>query len=243
MKATKTYRITLCLLFVCASFLLLSSPAFAKSGAHDLKELKKAALQCEVSAFTSFMPQSTRHKVLNNERQMEHLNQIMDAAYNKSVKMFGDGVVRTSRGFQIPISGKDPRWGEFFGPQWGSFVKTYPDGPFHYDIKIYFEWEQECDVVQRFQACLEDQSFCSGYEVKGSALRISEFDGSWKLIYNVPEKEEKTKKKLIKLGFDLALWIDLYLDKHEDTHPDEDFKHQFASEYTQRLQQLLSKIK
>ena len=188
------------------------------------------------------MPQDTYSKVASFEEQMHNLNKTIESVLHKAKQKFGPGVERTRKGIKIPISGKDPRWRKLFGPQWDKAVKTYPNGPFHFNIYAFMEWEEECSVIQRFQACLEDRSFCSEYHIEGSAIRISKQDNFWNIVYDLPAEKEKQSEKIISMIIEAANWIDSYLTLHKDTPPNDDFKYQFASDYFAKMHQLINEL-
>ena len=238
---TKVFGIsaTLVLLFA----LITSSPLKAELNTQSLKKLKAASLNCDVISFQDFMSQGTYSKVNAFELQLQKLNKIVDSIQQKAKQKFDPGVKRTSKGIKIPISGKDPRWRTLFGPQWDVIIETYPNGPFHFNINAYMAWEQECKVIQKFQACLEDNSFCSEYQVEGSVIRIAKQNDSWKIVYDLPVEKEKQSNKIKTMIINLAIWADNYLTLHNDTPPNDDFKFQFASDYFAEMRQFLSELK
>ncbi len=230
----------MCRGIVCTCLLIILVPfsGLAEMTKDEINSLKAASLNCEVEAFSNYMPDETRIKVVNAANKMEKIRNIRDSIYTKSVNMFGDGVIKNKTGIQIPISGQDYRWANVFGPQWDEMVNTYPDGPFYFNINAYFAWEQECDVVRRFQACLEDNSFCSDYHIEGSVLRVTKVENSWNLLFDLPPQSTQQAEKITSLVINLSLWVDEYLDEHKDTYPNEDFKYQFASDYFMAMKEI-----
>jgi len=222
--------------------LLSFIPANSKMNNEDIKRLKSASLNCDIVAFERFMPLYTSSKISEFEDHIKHLNELKESIFNKAKSKFGPEVKRTTKGISIPISGKDPRWIKIFGPQWENIAKAHPEGPFHFDINLFMDWEQECDIIQRFQACLEDESFCTEYHVEGSVIHMVKRGEDWKIIYDLPADKEKQANILKSMIIEWAKWADNYLYRHKDTAPTEDFKFQFASDYSNRLTQDFIKL-
>ncbi len=174
------YLILVFLVFTLFSPLTINADTNKK----DVKKLKAASLNCDIGAFRQYMPADTYSKVAKFEEQMQQLNTLTESILTKCVQKFGSGVEKTTTGIQIPISGEDPRWINLFGPQWESFVKSHSEGPFHFKMDLIMKWDQECKVIQKFQACLEDKEFCSEYQVEGSVIRMVEKDNLWKIVFS-----------------------------------------------------------
>lgn len=218
--------------------LFISSATNAEEKSKDFRSLKKAAINCNVGAFYDYMPPDTLKQVVEFEKDQQKFTHTIDSILSKSKQMFGEGVKRTERGIKIPIQGTDQRWAEIFGPQWSSFVNNSANGPFYFSIDAVLKWEQECAVLHTFQACLEDQTFCSEYHIKGSVIRMKNINNSWMLVFDLaPEKQEQSR--LVKKSlFDLLTWVDNYLTLHKDSPIDENFKINFAKDYITKMKQL-----
>ncbi len=188
------------------------------------------------------MPADTYSKVAKFEEQMQQLNTLTESILTKCVQKFGFGVEKTTTGIQIPISGEDPRWINLFGPQWESFVKSHSEGPFHFKMDLIMKWDQECKVIQKFQACLEDKEFCSEYQVEGSVIRMVEQDNLWKIVFDLSLDKEKQAEMIKTLIISTAIWTDNYLTRHKDTQANDDFKYQFASDYFSKMKQLFEEL-
>lgn len=229
-------------LFFLVFTLFSPSSLIADANSKEVKKLKAASLNCDIGAFRQYMPAGTYSKVAKFDEQMQQLETFTESILTKSIQKFGSGVEETTTGIRIPISGKDPRWINLFGPQWESLVKSHPEGPFHFKMDLFMKWEQECKVIQNFQACLEDKEFCSEYYIEGSAIRMAKKDNLWKLVFDLPLDKEKQAEMMTSLIFNTAIWTDNYLTQHKDTLANDDFKYQFASDYFLKMNQLFSEL-
>jgi hypothetical protein len=240
----KIFRVTLGFTIPFLTLVLITtSPINADLNKKELRKLKAAALNCEVVAFRNFMPPDTYTKVLKFEKQIQHLDTIIDSILFKAKEKFGPGVEKTGKGVKIPIAGTDPRWRKIFGPQWEQLVQAHPNETFYFNINAFMKWEQECIIIQRFQACLEDKSFCSEFKMDDSVISISKQDNSWKLIYDLSEDQAKQSDKLKSIIIESAIWADNYLELHKNSPPNDDFKYQFASDYIANMHQLVNELK
>ncbi|MCG8617245.1 MAG: hypothetical protein MI802_13585 [Desulfobacterales bacterium] len=218
-------------------------PVSADSNKQLVKALKTAALNCQASAYQEFMPPDTFSKVNSFEEHMVLLDALTDSIFARCIRLFGPGTLRTPVGIQVPIAGRDPRWQELFGPQWESIVAANPEGPFYFKMNYFMEWDQECKVIQRFQACLEDEEFCSDFHIDGSVLRMTQKADTWQLVFDLPPEQEAQAEKIKTAIIRSAAWADNYLSKHGEAPASDDFKYQFARDYFSKMNALLGMLK
>ncbi|HCY84176.1 MAG TPA: hypothetical protein DHV36_03475 [Desulfobacteraceae bacterium] len=226
-------------------FFVLTAPLPVNAGAEKpyLKSLKKAALNCQVGAFEEFMPQDSYTKINAFEEHMHLLDALTESIFARCLKIFGQDTVRTPAGIQIPISGKDPKWEKLFGPQWSTIVAANPDGPFYFKMNFFMEWDQECKVLQRFQACLEDKEFCSDFQAEGSVIRMTQKADGWQLIFDLPPEQEAQAEQIKSAIIQSAAWANNYLAEHEKAPVNPDFKYRFATAYFSKINQFLGALK
>ncbi len=209
-----------------------ASPSPSASGPTDLR---KAALDCRMEPFLSHMVPATKQKVLHFESIRTNLDRALDKLF-ETAKQFAGGKVERQKGtVRFLIKGEDPRWSNVFGPQWKEIIKQKPNEPRFFMINVAYSWQEECTALQKFQACLEDPSFCQEQKAQGSALQMRKVDGSWRLI---TEKGKQEWDEVFKLGqglLEIMQWANDYLAKKRGRMPYEELMLSLAEGYMERL--------
>jgi hypothetical protein len=143
------------------------------------KQLKSAALNCDLLAFRQYMPAAEAERVANYEAKMQDVRDEVAGLLAIAQRRFGPKVERTERGLRFQIDAADPRWVGVFGPEWQS-VQSSP-APHYFSVNAAWAWSEECKVVRRFEACLEDASFCEAKDEPGSVIQMRRSRDGWQL--------------------------------------------------------------
>ncbi|MFH0845543.1 MAG: tetratricopeptide repeat protein, partial [Pseudomonadota bacterium] len=204
--------------------------------------LRQVAIDCVISQFTDYMPSSTKMNVQRFETIRGNLEKNFSDLYQQAHQLFGERVQREGNQIRFIIKGEDPRWVEIFGPRWPEIIKQKPNEPRFLMIEAKFRWDQECRVIQRFQACLENPQACQDKPEENSALLMKKMNGSWQLVDG---KEPKEWKQAFLFGeglLEIVDWLKQTLLKRGKETPYEELMLFIAREYGQRIQDLLNKV-
>ncbi|MBN1106474.1 MAG: tetratricopeptide repeat protein [Deltaproteobacteria bacterium] len=206
-------------------------------------ELRKAGLDCRAGEFLSYMPQETKQRVQRFEDMRVRVEKVFSELEKKVKQALGDKVRRQGNTLAFHIQGTDPRWAEIFGPKWPEMIKQNPREPRFFYISMEFAWKEECQVLQRFQACLENPAYCQETSVPNAALQIKKIGGSWQLV-DGKRPEEWKQADVLGSGFpEIALWLDKFLSENKGKMAHEEMLINLAKGYTQRVAALAAKVK
>jgi len=205
--------------------------------------LKKAALDCRVGEFLSHMSQETQQKVRLFEESRAKVDKAFEDLEKNARQILGDKVQRQKNTLAIPIEGTDPRWTEIFGPQWPEMVRQNPKEPRFFYLAQEFNWKEECRILQRFQACLENPAYCQETALPNSALQMRRSSGSWELADGKTPQEWKQAQVLGEGMVEITQWVSKFLAENKGKLAQEEMALAMAKGYTERLMNLTSKVK
>lgn len=142
-------------------------------------ELEAAAQGCEVLVFRDHMPPAAFSAAEKTSAEIAEVQRSLDEVFNLAKRKFGDKVSRERDELRFVIDPKDARWDRIFGPQWAT-LKNAP-APHYFRLKASYNWNQECEVLRRFQACLASRGPCEETSVAGSQLQMTKAGGTYHL--------------------------------------------------------------
>jgi tetratricopeptide (TPR) repeat protein len=206
-------------------------------------QLKKAALDCRVGEFLPHMSQETQQKVRLFEESRAKVDKAFEDLEKNARQILGDKVQRQKNTLAIPIEGTDPRWTEIFGPQWPEMVRQNPKEPRFFYLAQEFNWKEECQILQRFQACLENPAYCQETALPNSALQMRRVSGSWELADGKKPQEWKQAQVLGEGMVEITQWVSKFLAENKGKLAQEEMVIAMAKGYTERLVNLTSKVK
>jgi hypothetical protein len=172
----------------------------------------------------------------------KQLNSELKSLYEVSRKLFGDKVVMSKLVIRYSIKGEDPRWIQILGPQWRTLINRHPDKPRYFFINFEFGWSEECKVLQRFQACLENQNLCDDTKVEGSAFQIKNINGRRILVDGKPLKEWEVAFQAGEGFLDLLRWAQSFIRNNARKYDYEELMIAFAEQYKLKTDKLLKKL-
>lgn len=204
--------------------------------------LRNAAAACSVTPFLPFTSAETGERIRKFEDIRLRVEKHLDEFEKTAKQLLGDKVIRTQNLLQFLIQGKDPRWKDLFGSQWAEMIRQQPNEPRYFMIQVVFGWQEECRVLERFAACLEDPASCMDDIIADSALRIEKQSGALRLV---DAKSPLEWGKAYRFGegmIEIIQWAMAYLKEKNNRMPYEDMMLSLAREYTQRLAALMRSV-
>lgn len=203
--------------------------------------LKRAALECRIGKFASYMDQETRRRMRLLELVRGELEKAREQLYRSGRRSFGKRVQRSGDEIRFSIRRTDRRWERLLGPQWAALLRENPKKPLFFKIQASVNWEPECRVVQNFQACLEDRNFCRRTEVKDSALQMRQEHGQWRLTDLTDARQWGSALGMAEGMVKSVRWADLYLEEEKGQLSYDDLMLSLADGYFRRMRALLGK--
>jgi tetratricopeptide (TPR) repeat protein len=205
--------------------------------------LKKAALDCQMGEFLNYMPPETKQRVQRFEENRAKLEKAFDEVEKNAKQLFGDKVERQKGAIRFFIEGTDPRWTEVFGPKWPEIIKQNPKDPRYFMLSLEYSWKEECHILQRLQACLENPAYCEETAIENSALKMKRIDGTWKLV-DSKTPQEWTQVLLMGEGIlQVMQWANKHLTESKGKVTYEEAILALAKGYTARLMDLSNRVK
>jgi hypothetical protein len=204
--------------------------------------LKMAAVNCQAGEFGEYMPPAVKERVIRFEGIEAELNRALGELDRNAKQLFGNRVRRTDSRIRFRIEGKDPRWVKLLGPQWANLTKQRPKEPRFFEIHAAFGWKEECRVLQRFQACMENPSFCREASTPGSALQMKKLNGAWRLVDGKTPQEWKQGFNMGEGLIEIIQWANKHLMEKKGQMPYEQMILSLAEGYTQRLQKMTGPV-
>jgi tetratricopeptide (TPR) repeat protein len=206
-------------------------------------QLKKAALEGQVSEFLGFMPEDLRQRVQNFEATRIKVEKAVLEFEKKAKQSLGEKFRRQGSSLAFSITGTDPRWMEIFGPRWPEMIQQKPNEPRFFYMSCEFAWKEEIHVLQRLQACLESPSYCQEAAPQNSALHLKRVGGAWMLVDG---KNPEEWKQVLALGEGLVgiiQWADQFISGQKGKVSDEEMLIGLAKGYMQKVMELTAKPK
>jgi hypothetical protein len=205
------------------------------------QQLEEAALECRLAEFVDFMPEDTGARVKRFEALRDELDDALEALYTTAHQFYGERVNRNDGVVQFTIEGSDPRWTQILGPQWTQLRKQMPEEMPYFMIQVKFDWQDECRMLQRFTACLDNPQHCRGEVVGDSALKMAQVDGTW-MIVDAKSQAEWQQATAMGRGFLETLgWARRHIrEQHRLSTPYEKMVLKLAEGYFQRIHDLIS---
>jgi hypothetical protein len=189
------------------------------------------------------MAPSTSERVKRFEEIGAGIAKALDDLYATSSELYSDRIERADDAIRFKINGEDPRWIDILGPQWTEMLKNTPEENRYFLIQVTFGWQEECRVLQTFQACREDSQVCHRDEVQGSALRIEEEQSSWRLVDSKSPKKWEQSFKFGEGVTDILQWAEQFIaDTSRKSPPYEELMLSLAATYFQKLQELMQEV-
>ena len=206
------------------------------------RSLRKSAIECRVQDFIDYMSPGTVERLRHLKALHGNLGRRREALYTTARRSFGDLVQMEGSGIKFRFRGADPRWDRIFGPHWRQNLQTGANEPHFFMIRVAFGWNEECRVIQQFQACLEDREFCQETSMDNSLLQIKKIHGKWWLVDTKTDREWEVLFKMAEGDVELLDWATEYLGTHHAKTPYETLLLHLAEEYTERLQRLIKRL-
>ncbi|MEW6664847.1 MAG: tetratricopeptide repeat protein [Thermodesulfobacteriota bacterium] len=205
--------------------------------------LRKAALECGVPEFLNYMSQETRKKVRLFEESRAKMDKAFEDLEKSARQILPDKVQRQKHTLAFSIQGTDPRWAEIFGPQWPEMVRQNPKEPRFFYLTMQFNWKEECQILQKFQACLENPAHCQETALPNSALQMKRTGGAWGLADGKKPQEWKQAQAMGDGMVDIIQWVNKFLGDNKGKLGHEEMILALAKGYTDRLKALPDKVK
>lgn len=206
-------------------------------------QLKKAAMECRISEFLNYMSQETQQKVRLFEESRAKVDKAFEDLEKNARQILGDKVQRQKNTLAFSIEGTDPRWTEIFGPQWPEMVRQNPKEPRFFYLALEFNWKEECQILQKFQACLENPAHCQETALPNSALQMKRADGAWELADGKKPQEWKQAQALGDGMLEIVQWVNKFLADNKGKLAHEEMVLALAKAYMERLMTLSNKVK
>ena len=189
------------------------------------------------------MTPETKARTERFKQQRNMANSIMDELFAKTKTIFGKNVTRTRSGVSILFSKHhDEEFATMFGPMYTESRKLNPNAPPVYDFSASFYWDEECEVIQTFQACQDAPKYCREGNPKGSEISIKNINGHWRLTSTRGYEEWKQQDASVETVLNINRWLLDYLDTYDATQPIGVFEVQLIKATTHKTMSELSKL-
>lgn len=205
--------------------------------------LKQAAIEGRVGEFLGFMPDELRQKIRGFEGTRIKVENGLLELEKKAKQLLGEKVRRQGNTLAFSIQGTDPRWMDIFGPKWPEMIKQNPTEPRVFYMSFGLAWKEEIQVLQQFQACLENPSFCQEAAPQNSALHMKRLSGSWKLVDGKTPEEWKEMQVMGQGIVGIMEWVNRSLSENKEKMADEELLINLAKGYMQKTMALTSSKK
>jgi tetratricopeptide (TPR) repeat protein len=206
-------------------------------------QLKNAALECRISEFLNYMPAETQQRVRSLEESRAKVDKAFVDLEKTARQILGEKVQRQKNTLAIPIEGTDPRWTEIFGAQWPEMVRQNPKEPRFFYLTMESIWKEECQILQKFQACLENPAYCQETALPNSALQMKRTGGAWELADGKKPQEWKQAQALGDGMVEIIQWVNKFLADNKGKLAHEEMVLALAKGYSERLMNLSNKVK
>lgn len=205
--------------------------------------LKQAAIDGRVVEFLGFMPDELQQKIRDFEGIRAKVENGLLELEKNAKQSLGEKVRRQGNTLAFSIQGTDPRWTDVFGPKWPEMIKQNPTEPRIFHMSLGLAWKEEAQVLQQFQACLENPSFCQEAVPQNSALHMKRLNGSWKLVDGKTPEQWKEVQVMGQGIVEIIEWVNRSLSENKGKMADEEMVINLAKGYMQKIMALTSQKK
>lgn len=204
--------------------------------------LKKAASDCRVEDFIDYMDTDMQARIKRFVVVQKDMEKNFNAFYDEARRWGGGKVVRRKSEIFFSADMKDSRLVEIFGQMRANALKLKPNEHL-FKIKAEFQWKEECKILQKFLACIEERRSCREEKVETASLQVKKVDGSWRLVNGGTIKEWDQALILGKGMVKILQWANTYLTENKNKMSYNQLAQSLMMGYMQRMQGLIVEAK
>ena len=106
-----------------------------------------------------------------------------------------------------------------------------------------YSWKEECAILQKLEACLENPASCEEAAIEKSALKMKRVDGTWQLVDGKMPQEWNEVFQVGEGILPVIQWANKYLKESKGKMGYEEAILVLAKEYLGKLAEISSKAK